>query len=67
MNIRAVDDFEFIRTRIEQSQRACRPAPLQPPPTRHAAVLSDEDTWQWDGFSPEMHLPKVRLRRWKWS
>jgi hypothetical protein len=51
MGTRAADDFEFIRSRMEQLKRERQPAPVQPtsplPPTDQSA----ERVWNWDGFS----------------
>jgi hypothetical protein len=50
MSTRAADDFEFIRSRMEQLKRERQPAPAQPTPTLPPAGESDERVWNWDGF-----------------
>jgi hypothetical protein len=50
MGTRAADDFEFIRSRMEQLKRERQPAPVQPTPTLPPADGSDERVWSWDGF-----------------
>jgi len=50
MSTRAADDFEFIRSRMEQLKRERQPAPVQPPSPLSPADESDERVWNWDGF-----------------
>jgi len=50
MSTRVADDFEFIRSRIEQLERERQPASVQPPSPLSPADESDERVWNWDGF-----------------
>jgi hypothetical protein len=50
MSTRAADDFEFIRSRMEQLKRERQPAPVQPQSPLSSANESDERVWNWDGF-----------------
>jgi hypothetical protein len=50
MSTRAADDFEFIRSRMEQLKREPQPAPVQPTPTLPPADQGDERVWNWEGF-----------------
>jgi len=52
MSTRAADDFEFIRSRIEQLKRERQPAPVPPTSPPPPANQSDERVWNWDGFCP---------------
>jgi hypothetical protein len=50
MSTRAADDFEFIRSRMEQLKRERQPAPVQPTSPLHPTGQSDERVWNWGGF-----------------
>jgi hypothetical protein len=50
MSTRAADDFEFIRSRMQQLKRERQPAAVQPTPKLPPADQSDERVWSWDGF-----------------
>jgi hypothetical protein len=50
MRTRAADDFEFIRSRMEQLKHEREPAPVQPTSPLPPADQSDERVWNWDGF-----------------
>jgi hypothetical protein len=50
MSTRAADDFEFIRSHMEQLKCGRQPAPVQPPPPLPPADQGDERVWNWDGF-----------------
>jgi hypothetical protein len=51
MRTRAADDFEFIRSRMEQLKGERQPAPVQPTSPLPRAGQSDERVWDWGGFS----------------
>jgi hypothetical protein len=50
MSTRVADDFEFIRSRMEQLKRERQPAPVQPTSPLPPADRSDERVWNWGGF-----------------
>jgi hypothetical protein len=50
MSTRAADDFEFIRSRVEQLKRERHPDPVEPPSPLSPADESDERVWNWGGF-----------------
>jgi hypothetical protein len=52
MSSRVADDFESIRSRMEELKRERQPAPLQPTSPLPPADQSDERPWEWDGFCP---------------
>jgi len=50
MSTRAADDFEFIRSRLEELKRERQPDPAQPTSPLPPAGESDERVWDWHGF-----------------
>jgi hypothetical protein len=52
MSTRAADDFEFIRSRMEDLKREHQPAPVQPTSLLPPGDQSDKRPWECDGFCP---------------
>jgi hypothetical protein len=50
MRTRAADDFEFIRSRMDELKRERQPSPAQPTSPLRQADQSDERVWDWHGF-----------------
>jgi hypothetical protein len=60
MRTRVADDFEFIRSRIEQLKRERQPAPVRPTSPLPPTDQSDERVSNWDGFRAGLLLCRMR-------